>query len=237
MMVTHRAIRQDLRRLGACLGELASEGVPAARAGAVCRYTAALLTEIRTHQQGEDEVLWPVIAATAGPAVDLAPLTDDHQAIEVAADKASRALGRVGAEPAAFGGLRTLVAALSCMLEEHIADEEAQVVPAMRRYLTVGAFLWCEKQIWRKAPLRDRMFTVPWLARHAQPQELRGLLAPGGFLARPLLAATWPGYRRLERQAFGSGQQEESVAGEVTGLRGQNAVLRRARQQKASEGE
>jgi Hemerythrin HHE cation binding domain len=237
MMVAHRAIRQDLRRLGACLGELASDGVPAARAGAVCRYTAALLTEIRTHQQGEDEILWPVIGATAGPAVDLAPLTDDHQAIEAAAGKASRALGRAGAEPAALGGLRSAVAALSCMLDEHIADEEAQVVPAMRRYLTAGAFLWCEKQIWRKPPLRDRVFTVPWLARHAQPQELRGLLAPGGYPARLLLAAGQPGYRRLERQAFGSGNQEEFSAGAVTGLRGQIAMFRRARPQKASEGE
>jgi len=213
MIVTHRAIRQDLRRIGACLGELAlaSEDVPAAppaRARAVRRYTAALLTEIRAHQQGEDEVLWPVIAVFAGQAVDLAPLTDDHQAIEVTAAKASGALGRLHAEPAALGELCTQVKALSCMLDEHIADEEAQVVPAMRRYLTVGACQWCEKQIWRRTPLRDRTFTVPWLARHARPQELRRLLAPGGCLAWPLLAAARPGYRRLERQTFGSENQE-----------------------------
>jgi hypothetical protein len=207
MMVTHRAIRHDLRRLGACLGELASDGAPAARAGAVRRYTAALLTEIHAHQQGEDEVLWPVIAAAAGQAVHLAPLTDDHQAIEAAAGRASGALGRLGAEPAALGGLRTAVAALSGMLDEHIADEEAQVVPAMRRYLTAGAYRWCGKQIWRRAPLRDRLFTVPWLARHAQPQELRRLLAPGGRRAWLLLAAARPGYRRLEQQAFGGGNQ------------------------------
>jgi Hemerythrin HHE cation binding domain len=236
MVVMHRAIRQDLRRLGACLGELASEGVPAARAGAVSSYTAGLLTGIRAHQQGEDEILWPLIAAAAGAAVDLAPLTDDHQAIEVAVGAASRALGRLGAEPGALGGLRTPVAALSGMLDEHIADEEAQVVPAIRRYLTAGACLWCEKQIWRRAPLRDRMFTVPWLARHAQPQELRRLMVPGGCRAWLLLAAARPGYRQLERQAFGSGDPRRVVAGAATGLREQVATFRRARPRKASEG-
>jgi ABC-type phosphonate transport system ATPase subunit len=40
--------------------------------------------------------------------------------------------------------------------------------------------------------------------RHARPQELRRLLAPGGCLAWLLLAAARPGYRRLGRQAFGS---------------------------------
>ena len=175
--------------------------------------------------------------AAAGPAVDLAPLTDDHQAIEVAAGKASTALGLLGAEPTALGGLRTPVAALSDMLDEHIADEEAQVVPAMWRYLTAGACLWCEKQIWRRAPLRDRMFTVPWPARHAQPQELRRLLAPGGCPAWLLLAAARPGYRPAGTGSIRQREPEEFAAGAVTGLRGQITMFRRGRPQKASEGE
>ncbi len=84
MVVIHRATRQDLRRLIACLGETAAGAVPPARAGAICRYTAALLAEIRMHHENEDHVVWPVNAATAGQAVDLTPLTDDHQALEVA---------------------------------------------------------------------------------------------------------------------------------------------------------
>jgi hypothetical protein len=46
------------------------------------------------------------------------------------------------------------------------------------------------------------MFTVPWLARYARPGELKRLLATGGWPARVLLACAWPGYTRLERQAF-----------------------------------
>ena len=92
IVVIHRAIRQDLRRLAACLSQIAASGAPRSRSHAIWRYTAALLAQIRAHHQNEDEILWPVIAATAGQAVDLAPLTDDHQAIGAAAGRASQAL-------------------------------------------------------------------------------------------------------------------------------------------------
>ena len=232
MEVFHRAIRQDLRRLGACLGELAGGGARAARADAVCRYTTALLTAIRARQDCEDAILWPVTAAVAGQSVDLVPLADDHQAIGDAAGKVSTALGRLAAEPGALGELRASVALLADMLDEHIADQEAQVVPAMRRYLTVGACLWCEKQIWRGVPLRDRMFTVPWLARHAKPEELARLLTPGGWTARLLLAAARPGYRRLERRAFGSGNPRTGNPGSSKAK-----ARRRGRNKRASKEE
>jgi iron-sulfur cluster repair protein YtfE (RIC family) len=100
IVVIHRAIRQDLARLAACLGQVAAHGAPRSRSHAIWRYTAALLAEIRTHHQNEDEILWPVLAATAGQAVDLAPLTDDHQAI--------RGRGRPGQSGTGFlpGGTR-----------------------------------------------------------------------------------------------------------------------------------
>lgn len=205
MVVIHRAIRQDLRRLAACLGETAALGAPPSQARAIRRYTAALLDQIRAHHQNEDDILWPVIAATAGQAVDLTPLTDDHQAIRAAASRASQALASLGAEPDVFAELHASVSELRDMLEEHIADEEEQVFPAMRRYLPPHADRWCQQQIQRKAALPGRRFTAPWLARYARPGELRRLLAVGGWATRIVLLATRPGYARLERQAFGAG--------------------------------
>lgn len=203
MVVTHRAMLQDLKRLAAALDRAEEGGMPPPRVAVICRYTTALLAAIRAHHQGEDEILWPVIAAVAGASVDLAPLADDHLAIAAAAGKVSRALPRLGREPGVPGALHARVASLHGMLGEHIADEEAQVFPAMRRYLTAGAYRWCERQIRREASLRDRMFTVPWLARYARPDERWRLLAAGSWQARMLLAAARPAYTRLERRAFG----------------------------------
>ena len=121
-----------------------------------------------------------MIAATAGQAVDLTPLTDDHQAINAAAGRVGQALACFRAEPGTRAGLHASVRQLRDMLEEHIADEEEQIFPAMRRYLPDEAYRWCEKQI-RLPGLR---FTAPWLARHARPDELNRLLATGGWPAR-----------------------------------------------------
>jgi iron-sulfur cluster repair protein YtfE (RIC family) len=204
MVVVHRAIRQDLRRLAASLAEIAGHGAPPSQVRAIARYTAALLAEIRAHHENEDEILWPVIAATAGQAVDLAPLTDDHRAIETAAGRASRALASFRAQPGAPAELYASLTELRDMLDEHIADEEEQIIPAMRRYLPAEACRRCERQIQRKASLPGLRFTAPWLARYAQPDELSRRLATGGWPARILLAAARPGYARLERRAFGA---------------------------------
>ena len=89
---------------------------------------------------------------------------------------------------AAAAALRASISELRDMLEEHIADEQEQIFPAMRRYLPADAYQWCQKQIQRTAPLPGVRFTAPWLARHAQPDELRRLLAAGG--GRP--GSCWP---------------------------------------------
>jgi Hemerythrin HHE cation binding domain len=178
---------------------------PPGRMTALGRYTRALLAEIRAHHEGQEGILWPAIAATAGQSVDLAPLTDDHQAIEGAVHRACLALESLGASPAgpaALARLRASLGQLLDMLEEHIADEDEQVLPAMRRYLSARAYRWCERQIRRGAPLSRRRFATPWLVRHARPDERARLRAARGWPSRLALAAFRPGYARLERKAF-----------------------------------
>jgi len=220
-VVIHRAMRGDLQRIAACLNDpgvqqsgAGASGVPPGRMAAVGRYTSALLAEIRAHHEAQDRILWPVIAATAGQSVDLTPLTDDHQAIEAAIHRVGLALDSLNAhsakpprapEASAPARLRAAVCALRDMLEGHLADEDEQVLPAMRRYLSADAYRWCERQIRRDAPMSRRRFTLPWLARYAGPDELSRLLAAAGWAARLMLRAARPGYARLERQAFEHG--------------------------------
>jgi hypothetical protein len=200
LLVTHRAIRRDLARLTATLALDAGAPLTSAHRRALRRYGAALFAEISRHVDEEDGLLWPVIAATAGQSVDLAPLTDDHQAITATLGRAARALaGSVGAQAA------EPVRELRDMLDEHIADEEVRILPAMRRYLPAGAYRAYETAAWRRAPLASLRFRAPWLARAAGLSEQPALLGPGGWRARTLLVAGNRGYARLERRAFGPG--------------------------------
>ncbi|HUR07151.1 MAG TPA: hemerythrin domain-containing protein [Nonomuraea sp.] len=195
MYVIHRAILTDLRRLTELLARTAELG--GARDRAVRGYAASLLTEVGHHHANEHDLLWPVIERAAGQAVDLAPYTDDHQALGPLLDRCRAALtGDLGALGRELGELLEL-------LGEHIAEEESELFPIVFRFVPFEAFVWVEKQVAKRATLRELSFAAPWLLRHATPEEAARLLKRGGRPLRLLAAATRPGYTRRERQIFG----------------------------------
>jgi Hemerythrin HHE cation binding domain len=186
LVVTHRAIRQDLDRLISRLGE--DGGRSTRRTAVLWRYAAALLGQVRAHNDGEVDILWPMAAAAAGQALDITPLTDDRLAIAAALTQAGHALDAVRAGSGAPADLDASLRWARTMLGEHITDEERQVFPAIRRYLRADAYRWCEKQMQRHAPLPARGFAPSWLARHAHRDELRRLRATCVWPDRILLA-------------------------------------------------
>jgi hypothetical protein len=204
LLVIHRAIRRDLARLTATLARSAGSPSTPTQRTALRRYGAALFAEISSHFDDEDCFLWPLIAATAGQCVDLGPLTDDHQAIMVALGRAVRAIAAVADRPSAARAAGP-VQELRDLVDEHIADEEAQVLPASRRYLSAQAYRSYEAQAWRRASLACARFRAPWLAQVAGPRQLPAVLGPGGERARLLLVAGRRRYARLEHRSFGSG--------------------------------
>ena len=205
LLVIHRAIRKDLARLTTLLDQVDARNTTAARRRAIRRYAASLLTEIRLHHAGEDDIVWPVIQATAGQAIDLTPLTDDHHGLEAlvaGVELALPALTGASAETTRLTHLRTAVRDLRDMLDEHIADEEAQIVPVIRQYMPAESYAWCVRRIMQMPSIGILRFGAPWVARFAGPHELARLLAAADWTMRPFLAVTRPGYRRLERRAF-----------------------------------
>jgi hypothetical protein len=203
LLVTHRAIRLDLARLTATLVRSAAVPLATAHRRALRRYGAALFGEITSHLDDEDGILWPAIAAAAGQCVDLAPLTDDHQAIAATLGRAARAVAGLSGSPSA--GAAEPVQELRDMLGQHITDEEAEILPAMRRYLPACAYQSYEMQSWRRASLASLRFRAPWLARVAAPRELAALVNAGECRARLLLVGSARSYDRLERGALRRG--------------------------------
>jgi hypothetical protein len=203
LLVTHRAIRLDLARLSATLAVSAAVPLTTAHRRAVRRYGAALFGEIASHLDDEDSLLWPVIAASAGQCVDLAPLTDDHQAIAATLGRAASAVAGLTGSPSASAA--EPVRELRDALGRHITDEEAEILPAMRRYLPACAYRSYEMQSWRGASLASLRFRAPWLARVAVPRELAALANAREWRARLLLLGSGRSYARLERGALRRG--------------------------------
>ena len=205
----HRAMLADVSALAevsdrAACGDL----VPTPeRAAALAAYVDRLCGEIAALQRGEDAVLWPLVTASAGSAVDLCDLTDDHHAMDpllVRARTFSAALARDPQDLPMANRLAGTVTDLLALLTEHVADAERGLFPAITRYVSVADFTAARSQLRRDLGPGQLMWLVPWLCFHATGDELRRALAGTGPAPKVLLRIGGPAFRRARAAALGA---------------------------------
>ncbi|MGY1709061.1 hemerythrin domain-containing protein [Geodermatophilus sp. SYSU D00758] len=204
MRLAHRAMLRDAGRLTDLAERFAAGPAPdGERADAVARYVRDWADSVHHHHTVEDEVLWPVLAASAGPHVDLTELSDDHAALDPALARLRAAAdafrARPGADTATAMGAE--LAELRDSLTEHIGEEEAALFPVIERYMSVGDWAAVEARIRKHAKLS---FEAPRVLGITTPQERAAIEAAGGLVLRLLLAVLVPPFRRRERAVFGS---------------------------------
>ena len=202
MRLAHRTMLRDAARLPALLEHLSRGPVTSARAAAVARYVGDFCDSVHHHHSAEDDVLWPVLAASAGPHVDLAELSDDHAALDPLLHRirAGAETFRTARDEDAATALAVDLAELRDVLAEHIADEEAAVLPAIEEHVSVADWGQVEAQIRTRAKLS---FEAPRVLAAVTPEERAVLVEEGGVALRLLLAVLVPPFRRRERRVFG----------------------------------
>ncbi|MFI5907837.1 hemerythrin domain-containing protein [Dactylosporangium sp. NPDC051541] len=203
--VNHRSMVGDARRFADVTRAIADGHVPAtpARAKAIHRYLLTLCDGIHHHHQAEDDVLWPILNATAGAEVDLAELTDDHAQLDPLLDRIrtqSAALAAAPADRDAAARLADSLATLRDLLDEHIEDEERTVFPVIRRYVSGAQWQQVETAVRKGGKMG---FELPRIERYATPAELDELYRLAGPVLRLMLAAVRPAFLRRERLIFG----------------------------------
>jgi hemerythrin-like domain-containing protein len=180
-MLIHRALRSGTRDLAVAATAIGA-GAPCSpdRRAAYVAFATEVLAEIQVHHTREDDVLWPVIAASAGAAVDLEPLTDDHTELHAVLDRAEQALRAFAAAAdvrAAAGPLGAVLTEVADLLDEHIVEEEAEVFPVIRQHVSAKDFAACEKRFQKGSGLKHVLFVLPWLVAQCTPRERTELMA------------------------------------------------------------
>jgi iron-sulfur cluster repair protein YtfE (RIC family) len=206
--LVHRAMLADTRAVADLADRVAGGSVvlTAARAAALREYVGELCHEIHTHHDAEDQIIWPVIAASAGAAVDLGELTDDHSVIDPMLARARTAATALATAPDDLEAACRLASAMTEMftlLDEHIGEEEREVFPVITRFVSVGDYSRAEEELRRGVAFIHLRWVVAWLAHHATPAEASILLRKAGFPFRVLLAVSRPGFRRTRKAALG----------------------------------
>lgn len=202
--LTHRAMVTDTRRLAELTAAVAQRRLPCGpkRTKAVARYVELMCESIHHHHTMEDDVLWPVIEASAGDFIDLTELTEDHAALDPRLDRLrvhAAAFGR-SADPEMARPLAAGLADLHRLLEAHIADEERDLFPVIRRYVSLKDWESIEKAARRTGRLSFEGPRILGVATDVERATLAaGVPGPLTLLLRYLAAR----HRRFERAVFG----------------------------------
>jgi len=137
MVLVHRGFRRDFRMLPSLVRGV-SEG-DTARAETVGFHLEKVADALHHHHTAEDELLWPLLLERATPHTELINRMEAqheriHEALERIAELNPR--WRRTATARDRDELADVIARASVALDEHLADEEQEVLPIVETHVT-----------------------------------------------------------------------------------------------------
>lgn len=195
--VVHRAMTVDLDRLANAASELVHNH-DTRRFTTLRYYLRCVSHEIESHHHVEDEHVWPVVAAAAGPRAALVELTEDHERLDPLLHRAGELAARRRSTPELAAVLREI----ADLLERHITHEERDVFPLITEFVRVADYARLQERF--RANLKPSMlpFVVPWAVSHATPAERAAMVGEAPWVFRALLTITEPRFRAREALLF-----------------------------------
>jgi len=138
MVVIHRVFRREFGLLPVLIRDVAPDDVE--RASFVADHATGLLRFVHIHHSGEDEFLWPVLLERVEVEADLIRrMEDQHLHVAALIPRAQELLPGWAAQPSAQRGedLATTFEQIAAVLDEHLGEEEKQILPLVEEYLTL----------------------------------------------------------------------------------------------------
>jgi hemerythrin-like domain-containing protein len=137
MVVVHRAYRREFRE-AAGLVESVRAG-DRQRAEFVGQYLASIVDSLHHHHAGEDDLLWPVLLPRVALHTELVHrMESQHKQLAVHIDRIAELLPgwRVTGDAVAGRDLAGVFAEASALLDEHLAEEEREILPLVAEHMT-----------------------------------------------------------------------------------------------------
>ncbi len=150
--VIHAAVRRDLDRLSAALGELRDGDTT--RAQALERAFANLRTELTHHHEGEDTHIFPMLGRIGVDQGLLDAMQREHHAMAEALAETSAAMETVARSGSAAdaAAARASVDRTREVVERHLRHEEDELEPQMMPHVESAEWKAVEKKL-RSQPL------------------------------------------------------------------------------------
>ncbi|MBB6627489.1 hemerythrin domain-containing protein [Nocardioides sp. KIGAM211] len=207
MVVVHTAVLREFRLLRGAVARTAGGDRDQARV--VDAHLGLMCDLLHHHHEGEDELLWPLLAARlpAGsqPLLALAEAQHDglHQAL--AAVGVARHAWIENASGVSRDALVRGLEVLSRLLTEHLEDEERNLLPLAATYLTAAEWQAVGEHGAASTPKAALPLVVGMFAYEGDPAVLKATLASAPLVPRLLVPRIAPGvYARRARKVYGT---------------------------------
>ena len=182
------------------------------RAAALGRWFRGYSDELRTHHHIEDDIVFPQLAERVRAYAEYSDaLAGDHHYLDRVIDALREALAGWAQHATASEAAREarytaldLAVELRDFLEEHLAIEDADVLPMIQRHFTAEEYAELEQQAGKAITIRQAMFTAPWYMATVDAETAARTLREAPRPLRIIYALTRRSYARLVEQAFGS---------------------------------
>jgi hemerythrin-like domain-containing protein len=195
MPLIHRIFRRHFAEVRALVQEVPAGD--AERVRAVADHLGFLLDGLHMHHTTEDELIWPALGERAGIDAPLvARMAEQHQQIDgsVAEVRAASGTWRSAPTPTASSALADRIGEFLVVLEAHLDEEEAVVVPLIERHLTEAEWHEVGKRGFAKFTPAQRWIATGQLIEVSTPEEAAMVLPPPVKVLWPLI-----GKRRYRR--------------------------------------
>ena len=198
MALIHRLIRRGFEQSRELVPDVPAGATE--RAASVAKYVAFHLDGLHAHHSTEDELLWPALHSRAALSDDLiVRMEEQHAGLHVALDTTRSMLGAWQTAPTAENA-DALAGALGTTLErldEHLAEEERDVVPLIAMHVSQAEWDNLGKVAFSKFTPRQRLIATGELLETAEPSEAARMMA--GLPAPIRLIWSLVGRRRYRR--------------------------------------
>jgi hypothetical protein len=137
MVIVHRAFRRAFRTAPLWIESVRAGDRP--RAESVAEYLTIIVEGLHHHHSGEDDLLWPVLLPRVTLHTELVHrMESQHKQLHVHIDRINGLLPgwRATADAVTGRELATIFAEASVLLDEHLAEEESEILPLVAEHMT-----------------------------------------------------------------------------------------------------
>ena len=206
MVIIHRVFRREFRLMPDLISVVAVGDTE--RAALVGEHLSDVVASLHHHHDGEDDLLWPPLLQEATLQADLIHRMEyQHASLSTALDQVDKLTPAwtATANQADRDELAKSVREASAILEEHMGEEEQEILPLARKHLTVEQWNKLgERGAKSITDKRKRLLFLGMILEDASPQEQRDFLAkipaPVRVLWKLVGRRSYDGYVRLVRR-------------------------------------